>query len=76
VDHRIVTPPFLQLFGEYKPTNDLTLRLELTNLIPFKFKYQQDLYAGPRNVAPLLEQAELTIQSQPRMYFRVRKTFQ
>lgn len=75
VDHRIVTPPFIQLFGEYKPTKDLTLRLELTNLIPFKFKYQQDIYDGPRNVAPLLERAELSIQSQPRVFFRVRKSF-
>lgn len=76
VDHRIITPPFVQLFGEYKPRGDLVLHLELTNLIPFKFKYQQDLYAGPRNVSPLVERAELAIQSQPRLYFRIRKTFQ
>ena len=75
VDHRIVTPPFVQIFGEYKPTKDLTLRLELTNLFPFKFKYQQDLYDGPRNAAPLVQRAELAIQSQPRVYFRVRKSF-
>ena len=75
VDHRIVTPPFVQLFGEYKPKPDLTLRLELTNLFPYKFKYQQDIYDGPRNIAPLLERAELLIQSQPRVFFRVRKSF-
>jgi outer membrane receptor protein involved in Fe transport len=75
VDHRIVTPPFLQLYGEYKPQPGLSLRLELTNLIPYTFKYRQDLYAGPRNSSPVQSRAELAIQSQPRMYFRIRKVF-
>ena len=76
VDHRVVTPPFLQLYGEYKPRPDLKLRVELTNIIPFRFEYQQDIYAGPRNVSPLAERVLLDIQSQPRMYFQIRKTFQ
>ncbi|CAN5116391.1 TonB-dependent receptor [soil metagenome] len=75
VDHRIVTPPFLQIYGEYKPQPGLSFRLEATNLIPYTFKYQQDIYAGPRNTAALIEQAELRIQSQPRIFARVRKTF-
>lgn len=75
VDHRLITPPFLQVYGEYKPRPDLLFRLELTNLIPFVFKYQQDIYAGPRNTSALLEQREILIQSQPRIYVKVRKTF-
>ncbi len=75
VDHRAVTPPFLQIYGEYKPQPGLVFRLEMTNLIPYTFKYQQDIYAGPRNTAALIQQAELRIQSQPRIFARVRKTF-
>ena len=76
VDHRAVTPPFLKIYAEYKPRPDITLRFDAINLIPFKFKYQQDLYAGPRDRSALLQRADLTIQSQPRIYFKVRKTFQ
>ena len=76
IDHRIVTPPYVQLYAEYKPRADWKFRAELTNIFPFHFKYEQDIYAGPRNVSPLAQRILLDIKSQPRMYFQVRKTFQ
>lgn len=76
VDHRVLTPPYVQLYAEYKPRPDVKVRVELTNIIPFRFQYQQDIYAGPRNSSPLAQRILLDLQSQPRMYFQVRKSFQ
>ena len=76
VDHRYVTPDFTQIYGEYKPRPDLKLRLEFDNIVPFKLGLGQDIYGGPRNTSALVQSTLLQIQSQPRVYMQVRKTFQ
>ncbi len=75
IRHREVVPPYFELWWEYKPHPDLALRVELYN--PARFVYDDRFYdyAGPRNVAPLSQIEEIQIRSQPRIYFRIRKTF-
>ena len=75
VRYRKTVPPYVEMWWDYKPTSDLSFRLELYN--PFRFSYDDKYYnyAGPRDVAPLAEIEELRIKSQPRIYFRIRKTF-
>jgi hypothetical protein len=72
---RHTVPPYIEMWWDYKPTPDLSFRLELYN--PGRFTYDDRFYdyAGPRDVSALSEIEELRIKSQPRIYFRIRKTF-
>lgn len=72
---RHAIPPYIELWWDYKPQPDLSFRLELYN--PGRFTYDDRFYdyAGPRDIAPLSQIEELRIKSQPRIYFRIRKTF-
>jgi hypothetical protein len=75
VERRRTIPPYVEIWWDYKPTQDLSFRLELYN--PFRFSYDDKFYdfAGPRDVAALSQIEEIRIKSQPRIYFRIRKTF-
>jgi hypothetical protein len=75
VERRRTLPPYVEMWWDYKPTPDWSFRLELYN--PFRFSYDDKFYdfAGPRNVASLSQIEEIRIKSQPRIYFRIRKTF-
>jgi hypothetical protein len=73
--HKRITPPYLEVYWEYKPTSQWSLRFEVDNAVPFILDKELDFYAGPRNTSPLTEAEHIAIQSQPRLYIRVRKTF-
>ncbi len=73
--HRAVPPPYMQIYWEYKPTSDWSLRIEADNIIPFKYVQDQRFYSGPRNSTALIEADYLRLQSQPRLKIQIRKTF-
>lgn len=73
--HRRVIPPFLVLFWDYKPTPDWAFHFEADNVIPFIYERVQYNYAGPRNLFPLANVETFRLQSQPRVFFQIRKTF-
>ena len=73
--HRLVAPPYMEVYWEYKPDPSWSLRAEIDNLVPFVYGRRLYSYAGPRNAAPLISSEWRQIQSQPRLYIRIRKTF-
>ncbi len=73
--HRRVIPPYFEAYWEYKPTPEWSLRFEADNFVPFVYDRQQNFYAGPRNSTALIEAEHIAIQSQPRFYIRIRKSF-
>ena len=75
VQHYRVIPPYMEVFWEYKPTPDWSLHFEIDNAVPFVFDRKQYIYAGPRNISPLVTYEHRQIQSQPRLYISIRKTF-
>ncbi len=75
VQQYVVTPPFVQIYAEYKPKPDWAFRIEATNLIPFKFERDRTLYTGPRDTSPVAAYEHREIQSSQRVFVRVRKTF-
>jgi outer membrane receptor protein involved in Fe transport len=75
IQHRKVIPPYMDVYWEYKPTSDWSLHLELDNIVPFIFDQKQFFYTGPRATNPLDTIEELRVQSQPRVFFQIRKTF-
>ncbi|MBU6298226.1 MAG: TonB-dependent receptor [Alphaproteobacteria bacterium] len=73
--HRRVTPPYVELSWEYKPTPAWSILAAVKNALPFGYDDLRDEYAGPRDSAPLTQIDELKIKSQPRFYIQIRKTF-
>ena len=72
---RIPPPGYFAVFWDWKPRPDLALKISLQNLVPFTFERKRTIYAGPRDRSPLDAQEDRTLQSQPRIDIRFRKTF-
>ncbi|MDO1558035.1 TonB-dependent receptor [Brevundimonas sp. 2R-24] len=66
---------YFQAQLEYKPSPSVSILAQLQNFDPFQFHLRRTRYDGPRDVSPVLFSEHITRQSQPRVYFRVRKTF-
>ena len=66
-------PPFAYVYGQWKPKSDLTLKLELGNLVNGSSATLRDVYAGPRDVAPLLFREERATRRGRYAYLQVRK---
>lgn len=64
----------LGLEWDYKPTPTLAFIVQLDNPIPFKFYRHRTVWDGPRNLAPVDFNDYRAIQSQSRLYLKVRKT--
>lgn len=75
VKDRHIGNQFVILYWEYKPDANWLVRVEGDNLIPFKFWQHQTFWNGPRNAAPVAYDYDLTIQSQPRLFVKVKRTF-
>ena len=73
--HRKTVPPYLTAFWEYKPTPAWSFHFEVDNIGRFVYDNEFFNYAGPRDTAPLQTIDFRSIQSQPRVYVQVRKTF-
>ncbi len=65
---------YFQAFWEYKPAGGWAIRVEGDNLVPFKFYRQRTIFAGPRNTSPVDFRDYRAIQSQPRLFVRIRRT--
>ncbi|HEY2069166.1 MAG TPA: TonB-dependent receptor [Rhizomicrobium sp.] len=76
VRSRRTIPPYLTAYWEYKPTADWSLHLEVDNFGRFTYDDRFFDFAGPRNISPLDEIEEISIKSQPRLFFQIRKTFE
>jgi hypothetical protein len=75
VQHREVPPGFASAFWEYKPVPSWSLHFEVDNFIPFGYNRFEYIYGGPRGSSQVESIDFLHLQSQPRLFFQVRKTF-
>lgn len=67
--------PFVLIYGQWKPRDDLTLRVDLGNATDQKQGYDRLLYSGPRDVAPISGREVRQTEASPWLYLQVRKTF-
>ncbi|HEV2363221.1 MAG TPA: TonB-dependent receptor [Caulobacteraceae bacterium] len=67
--------PYLQLFAEYKPTADLSIRFEADNFLRHGFEHGRQVFTGPRNSDPLAFEDVRSVHFPRIFYLRVRKTF-
>ena len=74
VDHFHIGNQYVQAFWDYKPTKDIAIHIEADNIVPFKFTRQRTIYDGSRDVSPVDYADDRIIQSQPRLFVKIRKT--
>ncbi len=66
--------PQFNLFVQWKPTPDLTLRVDAANLTDMEQWRQRDIYSGPRNTAPLSYRETYSQTRGSWLFLQIRKT--
>jgi hypothetical protein len=65
--------PALNLFVEYRPTADLSLRLEGDNVVSEHFGRSVRIFSGPRDANPLSYADDRNLTSSPSVLVSMRK---
>lgn len=66
--------PELELYGQWKPQPELTVRVELNNLTRRERGSDREIYAGPRDSAPLSFREVRRTSRDPFVFIQVRRT--
>ncbi|MGH6978942.1 MAG: TonB-dependent receptor domain-containing protein, partial [Brevundimonas sp.] len=66
--------PFVTLFGQWKPSSDLTVRVDLGNVTDRENRRYRDVFSGPRGSSPLVYREEQGTKMSPWLFIQVRKT--
>ncbi len=67
--------PFVTLWGQWKPDDRTTLRLDLGNATDRVRGYDRDIYTGPRDVSPIAYREIRRQKMSPWLFVQVRRTF-
>ena len=67
--------PGVGAFVQWKPQGDLTVRLDLGNATDRAQGYDREIYAGPRDTAPLSFREVRRTRMSPWLFVQIRKTF-
>ncbi len=67
--------PFVTLYGQWKPRTDLTVRVDIGNATDRAVGYDREIYAGPRDSAPLAFREVRRTRMSPWLFLQIRKTF-
>lgn len=66
---------FVTLYGQWKPSANTTIRLDVGNATDRQRGYDRDLYAGPRDVAPVALREVRRTRMSPWLFLQVRRGF-
>ena len=66
--------PFVTVYGQWKPREDLTVRVDVGNATDRENRRERFVYAGPRNTAPLSFREERGTRMSPWVFVQIRKT--
>ena len=67
--------PFVTIYGQWKPRGDLTVRVDIGNATDRAQGYDRDIYAGPRDSAPIAFREVRRTRMSPWLFLQIRKTF-
>jgi outer membrane receptor protein involved in Fe transport len=67
--------PFVTLWGQWKPDDRTTVRLDLGNATDRQNGYDRDIYTGPRDVSPVAYREVRRTKMSPWLFVQVRRTF-
>jgi hypothetical protein len=71
----LLQEPFITLYAQWKPSPDLTIKVDLANITDRELGYDRDIYAGPRDVAPIAFREVRRTQMSPWVFLQIRKSF-
>lgn len=74
IDHYHIGNQYLQAEWDYKPASDLVLTFQADNLMPFTFYRYREVWTGVRDSSSVAYNEFRAVRSQPRVFFRIRKT--
>ena len=66
---------WVQLYAEYKPRPDLSIRVEMQNLAARNYSRTRQVFTGPRNISGLDFTDRRDLNFDPFVYIRIRHTF-
>ena len=66
---------FMIVTWDYKSAPDLDVLFQALNISPYLFDFEQDNYAGPRDVSALSQIQDQRIVTELRLLLQLRKTF-
>lgn len=67
--------PFITLYAQWKPSPDLTIKLDYANISDRQLGYDRDIYAGPRDVSPVAFREVRRTTMSPWVFLQIRKSF-
>ena len=67
--------PFVTLYAQWKPTSDLTVKLDVGNATDRALGYSRDIYSGPRDVSPVAFTEVRRTWMSPWLFLQIRKSF-
>lgn len=67
--------PIVELYGQWKPTDDLTLRIDLGNATDRSQGFDRVVHSGPRDVSPVAFTETRRTNASRWIYLQARRTF-
>ncbi len=67
--------PEFEIYGQWKPRTDLTVRVDLMNITDREQGYDREIHSGPRDTAPLAFREVRRTRMSPFLFLQIRKTF-
>ena len=67
--------PFATVYGQWKPSTDLTVRIDLGNATDREQRRLREIHSGPRNTSPVVRREEFSTRMSPWLFLQIRKTF-
>lgn len=74
IDRYHIGNQYVQFEWDYKPAKGLLIVAQVDNLVPFKFYRHRTIWDGARGASPVDFDDYRAIQSQPRLWLKIRKT--
>ena len=71
----MIQEPFVTLYAQWKPSSDLTIKVDLANVTDRERGYDREIYAGPRDVSPVAFREVRSTKMSPWLFLQIRKSF-
>lgn len=66
--------PFVTLYGQWKPSEDLTVRVDIGNATDRENRRFREIHSGPRDSTPVVRNEEYGTRMSPWLFIQIRKT--
>jgi outer membrane receptor protein involved in Fe transport len=65
--------PYFTVYGQWKPSSDLTIRLDVANITNARQRSEREIYGGRRDLSPLLFREIRSIRQGEWLFLQIRK---